>query len=101
MRIEPIDDRVVLRIVKPPNKSKGGIVLPDSAAEGEARKAGLRGTVVAAGPGRLLDSGERVPMQVREHDRVLFPAYAGAEVEIDGEPFVILKEQDLLGIERT
>ncbi|MBL8816218.1 MAG: co-chaperone GroES [Planctomyces sp.] len=91
MKINPLDDRVVVRPNEAEEKTAGGIVLPDAAKEKQQR-----GTVVAVGPGRLLDSGERAPVSVQVGDQVLFGKYGGTEIEVDGEDVKILRESDIL-----
>ena len=91
MKINPLDDRVVVRAHEAEETTAGGIVLPDAAKEKQQR-----GTVVAVGPGRLLDSGERCPASVQVGDEVLFGKYGGTEIEIDGQDVKILRESDIL-----
>jgi chaperonin GroES len=91
MRVKPLDDRVVVRPNEAEERTAGGIVLPDAAREKQQR-----GTVVAVGPGRLMDSGERSPVSVKIGDQVLFGKYGGTEIEIDGEDVKILRESDIL-----
>lgn len=93
MKLRPLDDGVVIKPSEAAEKTAGGIYLPDTAKE----KPQI-GKVVAVGPGKLLDSGKRSPMNIRKNDEVLFPKYIGNDVEIDGEKYVILKERDVLGI---
>jgi chaperonin GroES len=93
MKLRPLDDRVVVRQSEAKEKTRGGIVLPDTAKE----KPG-RGKIVAVGPGPLLDDGQRGKMSVRKGDEVLYGKYSGTEVEIEGDKYVILKESDLLGV---
>ncbi|KAF0241840.1 MAG: Co-chaperonin [Planctomycetota bacterium] len=92
MNIKPLDNRVVIKPIEAESKTKGGIVLPDTAKEKSQK-----GEIVAAGPGRLLDSGERAKMGVAKGDKVLFGKYAGTEVKIDGQEYVIMKEDEILG----
>jgi chaperonin GroES len=92
-KIEPLDDRLLLRPVEAEEVTAGGIVLPDS-----AREKPQRGKVLAVGPGKLLDSGERGEMSVHVGDEVFYGKYAGTEVEIDGQELVILRENDVLAI---
>ena len=92
-KITPLGDRVVLKRVEAEEKTAGGIILPDTAKE-KPRE----GTVVAIGAGRHLKSGERAPMSVKVKDRVLFSSYAGTEVNIDGEEFIVLSEDEILAI---
>ncbi|MFZ9090271.1 MAG: co-chaperone GroES [Planctomycetaceae bacterium] len=91
MKINPLDDRVVVRPNEAEEVTAGGIVLPDAAREKQQR-----GTVVAVGPGRLLDSGERSPLGVAVGDQVLFGKYGGTDIEVDGEEVKILRESDIL-----
>jgi chaperonin GroES len=93
MKIKPLDDRILVKQCEAEEKTSGGIVLPDSAQEKPQR-----GKVVATGPGKLLDSGERGQMCVKKGDEVFYGKYAGSEVEIDKEKFVILRENDVLAI---
>ena len=92
-KITPIGDRVVIQRVEAEETTKGGIILPDSAKE-KPRE----GIVKALGSGRLLKNGERAPFSVSVNDRVLFSSYAGTEVKVDGEEYVILSEDEILGI---
>lgn len=89
--LRPLDDRVVLKVLDAEEMSAGGILLPDTAKEKPQR-----GTVVAVGPGRLLDSGERSAMSVKVGDEVLFGKYGGTEIEVDGQDVKILRESDIL-----
>ena len=91
--ITPLSDRLLVKRLEAEEKTKGGIILPDSAKE-KPRE----GKVIAAGPGKMLDSGERAPMTVKVKDHVLFSSYAGSEVKIDGEEDVILNEDEVLAI---
>ena len=91
MTINPLDDRVVVKPLDAEETIAGGIVLPDSAKEKPQR-----GKVVAVGPGRLLDSGERCAVSVVVGDEVLFCKYGGTEIEVDGDEIKILRESDIL-----
>lgn len=91
MTLNPLDDRVVVRPLDAEETTAGGIVLPDSAQEKPQR-----GKVVAVGPGRLLESGERCAVSVAEGDEVLFGKYGGTDIEVDGEEIKILREGDIL-----
>jgi chaperonin GroES len=91
--ITPLGDRVMIRRVEAEEKTKGGIVLPDTAKE-KPRE----GVVVAVGKGRLLENGERVPFSVKPKDRILFSSYAGTEVKLDGDEYLILGEDEILAI---
>jgi len=93
IKMRPLDDRVVLQPCNPEEVTTGGIVLPDSAQEKPQR-----GTIVAAGPGKLLDSGERGALDVKVGNEVFYGKYAGTEVKIDGQEYVILRETDILAV---
>ena len=91
--IKPLGDRVVVKRIEEEPKTKGGIVLPDTAKEKPQK-----GKVIAVGTGRVLENGQRVPLEVKEGDIVVFDKYGGTEIEIDGEEYVILSERDLLAV---
>lgn len=91
MQLNPLDDRVVVQPLDAEETTAGGIVLPDAAKE-----VPQRGTVIAVGPGRLLDSGERCAVSLAVGDEVLFGKYGGAEIEVDGNDVKILRESDIL-----
>ena len=91
--IKPLGDRVVVKRIEEEPKTKGGIVLPDTAKEKPQK-----GKVIAVGTGRVLENGQRVPLEVKEGDIVVFAKYDGTEMEIDGEVYVILSERDLLAV---
>ncbi|MDM7324123.1 MAG: co-chaperone GroES [Thermus sp.] len=91
--IKPLGDRVVVKRIEEEPKTKGGIVLPDTAKEKPQK-----GKVIAVGSGRILDNGQKVPLEVKEGDTVVFAKYGGTEIEIDGEEYVILSERDLLAV---
>ena len=91
--IKPLGDRVVVKRIEEEPKTKGGIVLPDTAKEKPQE-----GKVIAVGTGRVLENGQRVPLEVQEGDIVVFAKYGGTEIEIDGEEYVILSERDLLAV---
>ncbi len=93
LKIKPLDDRMVVQQSEAEEKTAGGIVLPDTAKEKPQR-----GKVIATGPGKLLDSGERGQMSARVGDEVFYGKYAGSDVEIDGTKYVILRESDVLAI---
>jgi chaperonin GroES len=95
VKIRPLNDRIVaLRIEEEENKA-GGLVIPDTAKEKP-----MTAKVVAVGTGRLLDSGKRVPLEVEKGAKVLIGKYAGSEVELDGVDYLVLREDDVLGIVR-
>jgi chaperonin GroES len=91
--IRPLGERVVVKPLPMEEKTKGGIVLPDTAKEKPQK-----GEVVAVGPGRLLDNGQRVAIDLKVGDKVLYSKYAGNEIKIDGEEYLILRENDVLGV---
>jgi len=93
MKLRPLDDRIVIKQSEAEEKTSGGIILPDTAKE----KPQI-GTVVAVGPGKILDDGTRAKMSVKNKDEVIYAKYIGSDVEIDGEKYVILRESDVLGI---
>ena len=93
MKFRPLHDRVVVRRVEQEEKTKGGIIIPDTAKEKPQE-----GQVVAAGPGARGEDGKIQPLDVKAGDRVLFGKWSGTEVKIDGEDLLIMKESDLLGI---
>ena len=90
-KIRPLDDRVVVEPIEAEEKTSGGIVLPDTAKEKPQR-----GTVVAIGPGRLLDNGKRAELSVAVGDEVIYGKYGGSEIEINGDEVKILRETDIL-----
>ena len=91
--VTPLGDRVLVKRVAADDKTKGGIILPDTAKE-KPRE----GIVVAIGNGKLLESGNRQPMSVKAKDRVLFSSYAGSEIKLDGEELLILGEDEILAV---
>ena len=93
MRIRPLHDRVIVKRTEEEEKTKGGIIIPDTAKE-----KGLEGKVVAVGAGRIAKSGNPVPMAVKVGDKVLIGRYSGQEVTLDDVEYMILKEADVLGI---
>ena len=93
LNVKPLDDRMIIIPDDPEEVTAGGIVLPDS-----AREKPQRGKVLATGPGKLLDSGERGTMSVKKGDVVFYGKYSGTEVEVGGETYVIVREGDILAI---
>ena len=91
--IRPLHDRVIVKRIEEEEQIRGGIIIPDSAKEKPQE-----GEVIAVGNGKILNSGERVALEVKEGDRVLFGKYAGNEVKLDDEEFLIMREDDILGI---
>jgi chaperonin GroES len=93
MNLKPLGDRVIIKVLEKEEKTSGGIVLPDKAKEKPQE-----GEVMAVGPGRILDDGTRVQMDVKEGDKVVYSKYAGTEIKIDGEEYLILRQDDILGV---
>jgi chaperonin GroES len=93
MKVRPLQDRVLVRRVAEEEKTKGGIIIPDSAKEKPAE-----GEVVAVGSGKTDDKGKLRPLQVKKGDRVLFGKYSGSEIKVDGTDHLILREDDILGV---
>lgn len=91
--IKPLGDRVVIQVLEKEEKTKSGIVLPDTAKEKPQE-----GKIVAVGTGKMLDNGQRVALDVKEGDKVIFSKYAGTEIKIDGKEYLILSERDVLAI---
>ena len=89
----PLHDRVVVKRVKEEEKTKGGIIIPDTAQEKPQE-----GEVIAVGPGARDEDGERIPLDVKAGDRILFGKWSGTEVKIDGEDLLIMKESDIMGV---
>ena len=93
MKIRPLQDRVIVKRIEEDEKSKGGIIIPDTAKEKPQE-----GKVVAVGKGKVGDDGKIIPLDVKVNDRVLFGKYSGSEINIDGEEHMIMREDDILGI---
>ncbi|NIU11506.1 MAG: co-chaperone GroES [Phycisphaerae bacterium] len=93
MKIRPLHDRVIVKRMEEEKTSPGGIVIPDSATEKP-----IKGEVVAVGNGKVLDSGERQQLAVKEGDKVLFGKYSGTEVKVDGEEYLVMREDDIMGV---
>lgn len=93
LNIRPLGDKVIVKRVEAEEKTAGGIVLPDT-----AREKPRRGVVLAVGNGRLLDDGSRSALQVKKNDEVLFTSYAGTDIKVDGDEYMIMDESDILGV---
>jgi len=93
IKFRPMDDRVLVELCEAEETTTGGIILPDT-----AREKPQRGIVISAGPGKLLDSGERGAMDVKIGDEVFYGRYAGTEIEFDGEKYVVLRESEILAV---
>jgi len=93
MKLRPLQDRILVQRVEEESRTKGGIIIPDTAKEKPAE-----GKIIAAGNGKVGDDGNRIPLEVKVGDRVLFGKYSGTEVKVDGEEYLIMREDDILGI---
>ena len=93
MKFRPLHDRIVIRRLEGEEKSKGGIIVPDTAKEKPQE-----GEVIAVGNGKVLESGTKVPMDVKAGDKVLFGKYSGTDIKIDGQEFLILREDEVLAV---
>lgn len=93
MNIRPLHDRVIAKRLEEEKTSPGGIVIPDSATEKP-----IQGEIIAVGNGKLLDNGELRALDVKEGDKILFGKYSGTEVKIDGEEYLVLREDDIMGV---
>ena len=92
-KIQPLADRVIVQPMAAEEKTKGGIILPDTAQEKP-----IEGTVIAVGPGRITEEGKEIKMNVKEGDKVLYGKYSGNEVNIEGNEYLIMRESDIFGI---
>ena len=93
MKIRPLNDRLLVKRLEEITKTAGGIIIPDSAKEKPAE-----GTVIAVGPGKTNEKGDRVALQVKAGDKVLFSKYGGTDVKLEGEDYIIMLEDDIMGI---
>jgi chaperonin GroES len=93
MKVKPLQDRVLIKRVEEEQKTKGGIIIPDSAKEKPQE-----GLVVAVGPGKVTDAGNRVAPEVKAGDRILFGKYSGTDIKVDGVEHLILREDDILAV---
>jgi chaperonin GroES len=93
MRARPLHDRVLLKRIEEKEAVKGGIITPDTAKEKP-----MEGEVISAGPGKITEDGKRLPMDLKAGDRVLFGRYAGTEIKIDNEEYVIMREEEILAV---
>ncbi len=92
-KIQPLGDRVIVQASPAEEKTKGGIILPDTAKEKPSQ-----GTIIAVGPGATNDKGEKVALTVKAGDKVLYGKYSGTEINVDGEEYLIMRENDIFGI---
>ena len=93
MKIRPLQDRIIVKRIEEEEKTKGGIIIPDTAKEKP-----MEGEVIAAGTGKILENGKKQPLEVKAGDRILFSKYAGTEVKIEGVEHLIMREDDVLGV---
>jgi len=93
MKLRPLQDRILVQRVKEEEKTKGGIIIPDTAKEKP-----VEGRVIAVGIGKLSEEGNRITLEVKKGDRILFGKYSGNEIKIEGEEYLIMREDDVLGI---
>ena len=93
MKFRPLHDRVIVKRVQEEEKTKGGIIIPDTAKEKP-----VEGKVIAVGPGKMSDAGARMALQLKEGDRVLFGKYAGTEIKMEGEEYLMMREEDILAV---
>ena len=93
MNVKPLADRILVRRLEEQEEKRGGIIIPDTAKEKPQQA-----EVVAVGPGRITDDGRRVALEVKKGDKILFGKYSGTEIKIDGEDYLIMREDDVLGI---
>lgn len=93
MKVRPLHDRVIVKRVEEEEKTKGGIIIPDTAKEKP-----VEGKVIAVGKGKILDNGNQQPLEVKEGDKILFGKYAGTEINIEGDEHLIMREDDIIAI---
>jgi len=93
MKVKPLNDRVLVKRIEEVQVTKGGIVIPDTAKEKP-----IEGKVIAVGPGKMSDAGNRMALQLKEGDRVLFGKYAGTEIKMESEEYLMMREEDILAI---
>jgi chaperonin GroES len=92
-KVRPLHDRVIVKRLEEQEKTKGGIIIPDTAKEKP-----IEGKVIAVGAGKVMENGKRMPVQVKEGDRILFGKYAGTDIKIEGEDHLIMREDDIIAI---
>jgi chaperonin GroES len=93
MKVRPLHDRIIVKRLEEEEKTKGGIIIPDTAKEKP-----IEGKVIAVGDGKIKEDGKKIPMEIKKGDRVLFVKYGGTEIKIDGEEHLMMKEDDILAI---
>jgi chaperonin GroES len=93
MKVKPLNDRVLVKRIEETQVTKGGIVIPDVAKEKP-----IEGRIIAVGPGKMSEQGQRMTLQVKEGDKVLFGKYSGTEIKMEGEEYLMMREEDLLAV---
>ena len=93
MKIRPLQDRILVKRLEEEQTTKGGIIIPDTAKEKPSE-----GLVIAVGKGKVLENGKQVPLDLKKDDRILFGKYAGTEIKLEGEEYLIMREDDVLGV---
>ncbi len=93
MKVRPLNDRIIVKRLEEEERTKGGIIIPDTAKEKP-----IEGKVIAAGDGRIKKDGSKIPMEVKVGDRILFAKYGGTEIKMEGEEYLMMKEDDVLAI---
>ncbi len=93
MKVRPLHDRIIVQRVEEEEKTKGGIIIPDTAKEKP-----IEGKVIAVGAGRIKKDGTKMPLEIKKGDRVLFTKYGGNEIKMDGEEYLMMKEEDILAV---
>ena len=93
MKIRPLQDRLIVKRLEEEQRTKGGIIIPDTAKEKPSE-----GLVIAVGKGKVMEDGSQRPLDVKKNDRILFSKYAGTEVKIEGQEYLIMREDDVLGV---
>ena len=93
MNVKPLADRILVKPLEPEEKTKGGIIIPDNAKEKPQK-----GEVIAVGPGKIADNGQKIVMELKKGDKVLYGKYSGTEVTVDGQELLIVRESDVLAV---
>jgi chaperonin GroES len=93
MKVKPLHDRLIIKTLEEGEKTKGGIIIPDTAKEKP-----VEGKVIAVGAGRIKKDGTKMPLEIKKGDRVLYAKYGGTEIKIDGEEYLMMKEDDILAV---
>ena len=93
MKIRPLQDRIIVKRLEEEERTKGGIIIPDTAKEKPSE-----GLIIAVGKGKVLENGTQLPLDVKKNDRILFGKYAGTDIKIEGDEFLIMREDDVLGV---